>query len=48
MKLKKEENHTVDASVFLRRGNKMIMSGKEWRGTGKKKRGEKKKGGQLC
>jgi hypothetical protein len=27
MKLKKKEDQTVDASVFLRRGNKILMGG---------------------
>jgi hypothetical protein len=29
MKLKKEEDQSVDASVLLRRGNKMIMGGRK-------------------
>jgi hypothetical protein len=28
MKLKKKEDHSVDASVFLRRGDKLTIGGK--------------------
>jgi hypothetical protein len=30
MKLKKKENQSVDASVLLRRGTKVIMADREW------------------
>ena len=42
MKLKKKEEQRVDASVLLRRGNK-IIKGRGWEGLGKK-RGEGREG----
>ena len=39
MKLKKKEDQRVDASVLLRRGNKILTEGREWVGLGQK-RGE--------
>ena len=42
MKLKKKEDQSVDASVLFRRGNKIIMGGREWEGL-ERKRGEKEK-----
>jgi hypothetical protein len=45
MKLKKKEGQSVDASVLLRRGNKIFMEGRGWerlwrkRGGGGEKRG---------
>jgi hypothetical protein len=33
----------VDASVLLRRGNKIIMEGRRWEGLGRKKGGGRKK-----
>jgi hypothetical protein len=41
MKLKKEENQKVDASVLLRRGNKILMESRVWEGLGRKKGGGK-------
>ena len=35
MKLKKKEDQSVDASVLLRRGNKMIMGGRGREGPGR-------------
>jgi hypothetical protein len=46
MKLKKKEDQSVDASVLLRRGNKVITGGRGWEGLGRKRRGEGRKGGQ--
>jgi hypothetical protein len=46
MKLKKKEDQSVNASVFLRRGNKILTGGRGWEELGRK-RGEKGgKGGQ--
>ena len=36
MKLKKKEDQSVDASVLLRRGNKIIMEGRRREGPGRK------------
>ena len=43
MKLKKKKDQSVDASV-LRRGNKILMGGRGWKGFGRKRGGERKKG----
>ena len=43
MKLKKNEDQRVDASVLLRRGNKIIKGSREWEGLGRKRRGEGEK-----
>jgi hypothetical protein len=43
MKLKKKEDQNVDASVLLRRGNKILMGGRGWEGHGKKRGGEGRK-----
>jgi hypothetical protein len=43
MKLKKEDQR-VDASVLLRRGNKIITGGRGWERLGRKKRGGGGKG----
>jgi hypothetical protein len=47
MKLKKKEDQSVDASVLLRRGKKIIMGGRRWERLGRKRvwRGEKKEEG---
>jgi hypothetical protein len=42
----KKKYRSVDASVFLRRGNKILKIGRSWEGLGRKKRGEEKKEGQ--
>ena len=39
MKLKKKEDQRVDASVLLRRGNKIIKGSRGWEGLGRKRRG---------
>ena len=43
MKLKKKEDQSVDASLLVRRGNKIIMEGRGWVGLGIEER-ERKKG----
>jgi hypothetical protein len=45
MKLKRKEDQRVDASVLLRRVNKMIKRSRGWEGLGRKRkgRGEKEK-----
>ena len=47
MKLKKKEDQIVDASVLLRRGNKIIKGSKGWEGLGRKRGrvGEKEEAG---
>jgi hypothetical protein len=39
MKVKKKEDQSVDASVLLRRGNKIIKGGRGWEGHGRKRGG---------
>jgi hypothetical protein len=39
MKLKRKENQRVDASVILRKGNKIIKESRGWEGLGRKRRG---------
>jgi hypothetical protein len=46
MILKKKEDQSVDASVLLRRGNKIIMVGRGWEGLGRKRGGAEEKRGQ--
>jgi hypothetical protein len=43
MKLNKKEDQSVDASVLLRRGNKIITGGRGREGPGQEKRG----GGEM-
>jgi hypothetical protein len=43
MKLMRNENQSVDASVLLRRGNKILTGGRGWEGFGRK-RGVKRAG----
>ena len=43
MKLKKKEDQRVDASVLLRRGNKIIKGRRGWVGLGRKRRGGREK-----
>jgi len=45
MKLKKKEDQSVDASVLLRRGNKIITGGREREELGRKKGGGEEKRG---
>jgi len=46
MKIKKKENQSMDASVLLRRGNKMITGSRVWERLWRKRRGgEEKRGG---
>jgi hypothetical protein len=42
MKLKRKEDQRVDASVLLRRGNKIIKGSRGWEEIGRKKRGGKR------
>jgi hypothetical protein len=44
-RLKRKEDHRVDSSVLLRRGNKIIKGSRGWEGLGRKRRvgGEKRK-----
>ena len=46
MKLKNKENQNVDASVLLRRENKIITGGRGWEGLERKRGGERGKRGQ--
>ena len=46
MKLKKKEDQSVDASVLLRRGNKIITGGRGWEGLRRNGAGRGKRGGQ--
>ena len=39
MKLKRKEDQRVDASVLLRRGNKIIKGSRGWEGLWRKRRG---------
>ena len=39
IKLKRKEDQRVDASVLLRRGNKIVKGSKRWEGLRKKRRG---------
>jgi hypothetical protein len=39
MYLKKKENQDIDASVLLRRGNKILTGGRGWKGLGRKRGG---------
>jgi hypothetical protein len=48
MKLKKREAQSVDASVLLRRVNKIITRGRGWEGLGRKRgSGGGKRGGRI-
>ena len=43
-----KEDQSVDASVLLRRGNKIIMGYRGWEKLGEKRKGEqKKRGGRI-
>ena len=44
MKLKKKEDQSVNASVVLRRGSKIIMGGRKREGHGRKKGGREERG----
>jgi hypothetical protein len=46
MKLKRKGDQRVDASVPLRKGNKMIKGSKGWEGLGRKRRGGWEKEGE--
>ena len=46
MKLKRKEDQRVDASVLLRRGNKIIKGSRGWEGLGRKRGGGGEKEGQ--
>ena len=46
MKLKKKEDQSVDASVLLRRGNKIIKGSRGWEELGRKRRGGGEKEGK--
>jgi hypothetical protein len=45
MKLKKKGDQNVDASVLLRRGNKILTGGRGWAQPGRKRRWGGEKGG---
>jgi hypothetical protein len=47
MKLKKKEDQNVDASVLLRRGNKILTGGKVREGLGRKTGREGGEGGRI-
>jgi hypothetical protein len=42
MKFKEKEDQSVDASVLLRRGNKIIKGGRGWELLGRNRGGERK------
>jgi hypothetical protein len=44
MKLKKKEDQNVDASVLLRKGNKILMGNRGLEVLGRKRRGEGERG----
>ena len=44
MKLKRKEDQRVDASVLLRKGNKIIKGNRGWEGLGRRKKGRGEKG----
>jgi hypothetical protein len=46
MKLKRKEDQRVDASVLLRRGNKIMEGSRGWEGLGRKRRGGRGKEGK--
>ena len=46
MKLKKKEDQSVNASVLLRRGNKIIIGGRGRKEFGRKRRGEGEREGK--
>jgi hypothetical protein len=46
MKLKRKEDQRVDASVLLRRGNKIIKGSGGWKGFGTERRGGMEKEGK--
>jgi hypothetical protein len=46
MKHKKKKERSVDASVLLRRENKIITGGRGWEGLERKRGGERGKRGQ--
>jgi hypothetical protein len=43
MKIKKQEDQSMDTSVLLIRGNKIITGGKAWMGPGRKRGGKEEK-----
>jgi hypothetical protein len=43
MKFKRKEDHRVEASVLLRRGNNLIKGSKGWEGLGRKRVGKEGK-----
>jgi hypothetical protein len=47
MKLKRKEDQRMDASVLLRRGNKIIKRGRGWEGLGRKRRRGGEKRGRI-
>jgi len=47
MKLKKKEDKSSDASVLLRRQNKIITGGRVWEDLGVKKEGGGGNGGRI-
>jgi hypothetical protein len=47
MNVKKKGNQRVDASILLRRGNKIIKGIRGWKGLGRKKRGGWEKRGRI-
>jgi hypothetical protein len=47
MKFKKKEEQNMDASVFLRRWNKILMRDRGWEGLGRKRGAGWEKGGRI-
>jgi hypothetical protein len=46
IKFKKKEDQSIDASVLIRMGNKIIIGGRGWSGLGRKRVGGEEKGAQ--
>ena len=46
MKLKEKEDQSMDASVLFRRGNKIIMGARGWKGLERKRGGGEENRGQ--
>ena len=47
MKLKKKKEQTVNASVLLRWGSKILIGGRRWEGPGRRRSGREKRGGKI-
>ena len=47
MKFKKKEDQSVNASILLRKGNKIITGGRGMKGSGRKRGGWGRSGGRI-